>query len=166
MDYPQRTKRNSSSPELLQKVAPSSCSALAPGASSSPGTAVAAFCAALSSNSQPLPNSAWLHGISPLAPQQSLYTSAREHGISAPNLCSQDWLRHSSPLGVLDLSRLQAGLGSPWVPQRFGEIINSAPRMQKHLIWLKCGPSQLKWHKILLRRRDTKSEARTWWGHI
>lgn len=96
MDYPCHTKYNSSGPELLQKEASSDCSALASGASSSPGTAVAAFCAALSSNSQPLPNSAWLYNISPLQPQQSLYTSAREHGISTPNLWSQDWLRHIS----------------------------------------------------------------------
>lgn len=86
--------------------------------------------------------------------------------IYAPRIGSGLLASHSSPLGMLDLSRLHAGLGSPWVPQRFGEIINSAPKMQKHLIWLKCGPSQLKWHKTLVRRRDTKREARTWWGHM
>lgn len=105
----------------------------APGASSSLGTAVAAFCAALSSNSQPLPNSAWLCDISPLEPQQSLYTSAREHRISTPSLCSQDWLRvmrlTQQPSGCAGPSRLHAGLGFPQVPQRFGEIINLAPKI-------------------------------------
>lgn len=114
------------------------------------GNSWSCFCEALSSNSQPLPDSAWLHNNSPLEPQQCLCTSARGQRTNAPSLCSQAQLRHTSltwePSCCAGPSRPHTG--PLWDPQRYGEISNSVPKMQECLIQ----------HTKVLRQSDAKTE--------
>lgn len=151
MDYPRHTKRNSSGPGLLRKAASRGCGALASEAGSSLGTAVAAFVqlwAQIHSPCQALLGSAIIHlwSLNNLFAQVPGDTEPALP-IFAPTISSGLLASHGSPLGVLDPSKLHAGLSSLWDPQRSGEIINSASKMQKRLIWLHRGPSQLKEHK-------------------
>lgn len=162
MAYPRHTKRNSSGPGLLQKAASSGCSALASGVSSSLGAAVAAFVqlwAHIHSPCQTLLGYAIIH----LWSLNNLFAQVPGDTwpalpIFAPRIGSGLLASHGSPLGVLDPSKLHAGISCLWDARRSGEVINSAPKMQKHFVWRRCGPSQLKGHKTSVRKSDTKTE--------
>lgn len=94
------------------------------------GNSWSCFCEALSSNSQPLPDSAWLRNNSPLEPQQCLCTSARGQRTSAPSFCSQAQLRHMSltwePSCCAGPSRLHTGPCG--IPRGAGKLVTQPQR--------------------------------------
>lgn len=77
---------------MLRKAASDGCSTIGFRSRVCTRSSCNCFSAALSSDSQPLPSSAWLRNNSPLQPQQFLCTSARGHRTGTSKFYSQAWL--------------------------------------------------------------------------